>query len=56
MRLATIAWLGSIERGNSQSHGPNESERRLSEKLVAEHGLSALCRGLFNVNEFVVLE
>ena len=46
----TRAWQLAIARG------PNESERRLSEKLVAEHGLSALCRGLFNVNEFVVLE
>ena len=51
-RVAQInrAWQLAIARG------PNESERRLSEQLVAEHGLSALCRGLFNVNEFVVLE
>jgi len=44
------AWRLAIARE------PNEAERSLSEKLVAEHGLSALCRGLFNVNEFVVLE
>lgn len=46
----TRVWRLAIARG------PNESERKLSEKLVAEHGLSALCRGRFNVNEFVVLE
>jgi hypothetical protein len=46
----TRAWQLAIARG------PNESEGRLSEKLVAEHGLSALCRGLFNVNEFLVVE
>lgn len=46
----TRAWKLAIARE------PNESERRLSEKLVAEHGMSALCRGLFNVNEFVVIQ
>jgi len=46
----TRAWQLAIARE------PNESERELSERLVAEHGLSALCRGLFNINEFVVLE
>ena len=46
----TRAWRLAIARE------PNEAERELSEKLVAERGLSALCRGLFNVNEFVVLE
>ncbi|APZ96730.1 DUF1553 domain-containing protein [Fuerstiella marisgermanici] len=46
----TRAWQLAIARD------PNESERVLSDKLVAEHGLSALCRGLFNVNEFVVIE
>lgn len=51
-RVAQInrAWQLAIARR------PNESERELSESLVAEHGLSALCRGLLNINEFVVLE
>ena len=35
---------------------PSNFERKLSEKLVKEHGLAALCRGLFNANEFVILE
>ncbi len=35
---------------------PDDLERRLSEKLVRRHGLPALCRGLFNVNEFVVID
>ncbi len=34
---------------------PNESERALSEQLVSDHGLPALCRGLFNFNEFVII-
>lgn len=49
-RQTTRAWQLAIARE------PNDSERTLSERLVAQHGLSALCRGLFNVNEFVVLE
>ena len=49
-RQITRAWQLAIARD------PNESERTLADKLVAEHGLAALCRGLFNVNEFVVLE
>jgi hypothetical protein len=35
---------------------PNETERALSVALVAEHGLPALCRGLFNTGEFVIVE
>jgi Protein of unknown function (DUF1549)/Protein of unknown function (DUF1553)/Concanavalin A-like lectin/glucanases superfamily len=46
----TRAWSLAIARE------PNESERKLSEDLVNKQGLSALCRGLFNVNEFVVLQ
>ena len=34
---------------------PTEYERRLSEKLVSEHGLPALCRGLYNAHEFIVI-
>ena len=44
------AWQLAIARD------PNDTERALSEKLVVQYGLSALCRGLFNVNEFVVIE
>jgi hypothetical protein len=35
---------------------PTEDERQLSAALVRDHGLSALCRGLFNTNEFVVID
>jgi hypothetical protein len=35
---------------------PNEQERQLSERLVSQHGLAALARGLFNFNEFVLIE
>ncbi len=35
---------------------PSKAERELSEKLVKEHGLAPLCRGLFNSNEFVIVE
>jgi hypothetical protein len=34
----------------------SEQERTLAEKLVAEHGLKALTRALFNANEFLVVE
>ncbi len=35
---------------------PNETELKLSIDLVSKHGLPALCRGLFNFNEFVIIE
>lgn len=35
---------------------PTAEEARLSRNLVTKHGLPALCRGLFNINEFVVIE
>jgi hypothetical protein len=35
---------------------PDAEERRLAETLAAEHGLEAVCRGLFNVAEFVVID
>lgn len=44
----TRAWQLAITRD------PSEEERALSEQLVRNHGLAALCRGLFNVNEFVM--
>lgn len=35
---------------------PNEHERQLSVELVDTHGLAMLCRGLFNANEFVIID
>ena len=35
---------------------PDADEQQLSQKLVAEHGLPALCRALLNSSEFVVIE
>ena len=35
---------------------PNEHERQLSVELVDTHGLAELCRGLFNANEFVIID
>jgi hypothetical protein len=46
----TRAWLLAISRE------PTNFERELSEELVNEYSLAALCRGLFNSNEFVVIE
>ena len=35
------------------SRSPSEVELRNAETLVAEHGLSALCRAVLNANEFL---
>ncbi|MCE9563007.1 MAG: DUF1549 domain-containing protein [Planctomycetes bacterium] len=35
---------------------PTPNEAKLAAKLVADHGLKALCRALFNSNEFVTVE
>lgn len=35
---------------------PAPEEQRLSVDLVTQHGLPALCRGLFNTTEFVLIE
>ena len=35
---------------------PSDTEHELSAKLLQDHGLPALCRGLFNSSEFVVVE
>jgi hypothetical protein len=35
---------------------PSEREQQAAEKLIAEHGLSALTRALLNANEFLTLE
>jgi hypothetical protein len=32
---------------------PSDAERSAATKLIAEHGLPALCRALLNANEFV---
>ncbi len=44
------AWQLAIGRS------PSDDERELSLKLVRDHGLAALCRGLFNINEFVAID
>ena len=35
---------------------PNENESRLSVAFVQNHGLAALCRVIFNSNEFLYLD
>jgi hypothetical protein len=35
---------------------PTAEERTAAEALVASHGLKALCRALFNANEFLMVE
>ena len=35
---------------------PEQRERALAARLVNGHGLPALCRALFNANEFVIVE
>ena len=35
---------------------PSEKEATAAEKLVRDHGLAALCRALYNTNEFVFIE
>jgi hypothetical protein len=49
-RQVTRAWWLALGRD------PDGEERRLAEALVAGHGLPALCRGLFNLTEFVVID
>lgn len=44
------AWKLAIGRA------PNENERKLSIELVNSHKLQSLCRGLFNLSDFVVIE
>jgi hypothetical protein len=46
----TRAWQMAVARD------PQQTERQLSKALVEEHGLPALCRGLFNFNEFVLIQ
>ena len=35
---------------------PDDVERAAAERLVRDHGLAALCRALFNANEFVTVD
>ena len=44
------AWQLALQRD------PTAEEAKLAAKLVAEHGLKALCRALFNSNEFVTVD
>ena len=44
------AWQLAYQRN------PTPDEARLASRLVADHGLKALCRALFNSNEFVTIE
>ncbi len=47
---ARAAWRLALQRD------PTADELKIATKLVADHGLKALCRVLFNGNEFVVAE
>lgn len=38
------------------ARNPGEHERQLAAKLVRQQGLKALCRALFNANEFLVVD
>jgi mono/diheme cytochrome c family protein len=48
---------GQIDRAFQLAFGrsPAESEASAAASLVADHGLSMLCRALFNANEFVIV-
>jgi cytochrome c551/c552 len=46
----TLAWRLALGRE------PDADERPLAEGLAARHGLPALCRGLFNLSSFVVVD
>ena len=49
-RQVILAWQLAIQRD------PSPREQRLSVELVQQHGLATLCRGLFNINDFVIIE
>jgi hypothetical protein len=49
-RQVTRAWQLAIQRD------PDARELKLSVDLTRRHGLAALCRGLFNINDFVIIE
>ena len=49
---------GRVDRAWTLAIGrlPTPAERKLSHELVTQHGLPALCRGLLNTTEFVVID
>ena len=49
-RQVERAWQLALARS------PTPEEQQLSMQLVTQQGLRALCRGLFNLHEFVVIE
>lgn len=50
--------LGQVERAWQLAVGrkPSEFESKRSRQMVSQHGLATLCRALFNLNEFVVIQ
>ncbi len=50
MKQVSHAWQLAVMRE------PTTREMQLSVQLVEQHGLASLCRGLFNSNEFVMIE
>ena len=44
------AWQLTIQRS------PDPRETQLSLDLVKKHGLTSLCRALFNINDFIIIE
>lgn len=47
-----VEWTWKLSVGRE----PDSIERELSLSLIREHGLVALCRGLFNSNDFVIVQ
>ena len=50
VRAVRLAWQLAIGRS------PDADEERLAVELVDRQGLAALCRAMFNCNEFVFIE
>jgi len=49
-KQVVLAWRMTIHRK------PDATEFALASKFLADNDLAALCRALFNVSEFVVIE
>ncbi|MDP7275711.1 MAG: DUF1553 domain-containing protein [Planctomycetaceae bacterium] len=49
-RQITRGWQLAVQ------HDPDPRQRRLSRKLIRNHGLPTLCRALFNTNDFIIIE
>ena len=49
-RQITRGWQLAVQ------HAPDPRQRRLSRKLIRNHGLPTLCRALFNTNDFIIIE